>query len=261
MMDANGDGRLDQNELANMPQGFRDMLQSRGVQLRPGMSVDDFRNTMREQFTRMREEGVNPVDPRSGPSANRSEYSPAAPFRPREKERVTVDLPPKYSELDTDFDGQIGLYEWLTAKRESLDMFDQIDVDADGLLTPRELQSYDETSSADEPKVVKYERERLTIVGGTSTSSGSSRNGSESGSRKDAKREDRQQQEETARRYFGFMDRNRNGKIDMEEWDSSRRLKPQFEEAGIKIEPMSEDEFAKKYAKVMQRASRESGGR
>ena len=33
---------------------------------------------------------------------------------------MTVDLPPKYSELDIDYDGQIGLYEWITARRESL---------------------------------------------------------------------------------------------------------------------------------------------
>ena len=67
-------------------------------------------------------------------------------------------------------------------------------------------------------------------------------------------KEERQQQEELGKRYFGMMDRDRDGKIGEEEWASSRRLKPMFENAGIKIEPMSVDEFAKKYVKALEKS-------
>ena len=75
-------------------------------------------------------------------------------------------LPPKYSELDIDYDGQIGLYEWITARRESLSQFDEMDMNFDGILTPSELLVYDEVMASGEPKVTSYKRERVTIVGG-----------------------------------------------------------------------------------------------
>ncbi|MEQ1843469.1 MAG: hypothetical protein ABL994_23930, partial [Verrucomicrobiales bacterium] len=222
------------------------------MKIEAGMSVDDFRNSMREQFSQGRMDGESPFGPRKDENA-RAANSPNAPFKPRERERVTVDLPPKYSELDTDFDGQIGIYEWLMAKRESLDMFDQIDLNVDGLLTPSELAEFDTVSSSGESKVTTYKRERLTIVGGPSdksmASSGSGASRGDRSEKKEERGEARAEHEESARRYFGFMDRDRDGQIGMEEWEQSRRLKPAFEAAGIKIEPMSEKDFIKKYAK------------
>lgn len=257
-MDANGDGRLDQNEISQMSEGLRSMLQSRGIQIRPGVSVEEFRSRMREQMGRGGDGGeFRLLFDRGQESANnRSEYSPAAPFRPRTKERVTVDLPPKYSELDSDFDGQIGLYEWLIAKRESIDQFDQIDVNTDGILTPRELQTFDEVTSAAEPKITSWKRERVTIVGGSGSSSGTGSSSSSGSSDGKMSKEQKQQHESNARRYFGFMDRDRDGKIGESEWASSRRIRPMFENAGIKIEPMSADEFAKKYVKAVEKSGR-----
>ena len=258
MLDTNNDGRIDQDEIARMPQGFRDMMAARGITMQPGMSVDDFRNTMREQFSQGRDGAMSPFGgPRPG-DPNSTSSSPNAPFIPKEKERVTIDLPPKYSELDTDFDGQIGMYEWLLAKRESLDLFDQIDIDEDGLLTPAELQKHDEISSGGETQVTSYKRERLVIVGGSvnaSSRTGATASKDGKSSSRESRKDDRAQHEESARRYFGFMDRNRDGQIGMEEWEQSRRLRPTFEEAGIKIEAMSESEFVKKYVKAMERSS------
>ena len=252
-LDSNGDGRIDQNEINQMSDGMKQFMQSRGITIRPGTSMDDFRNNMREQFSRAREEGGGPgfgggngtrTDNRGGSTA----------FRARKKERMTVDLPPKYSELDIDYDGQIGLYEWITARRESLSQFDQMDLNFDGILTPSELLVYDEVISSGEPKVTSYKRERVTIVGG-SGSSGSAGSaairmgGGDKGSKPSA--EEVQKHAATAKRYFAAMDKNKDGMIAEDEWAQSRRLKPFFEKAGIKIRTMSESDFAGKYAKAM----------
>ena len=165
---------------------------------------------------------------------------------------MTVDLPPKYSELDIDYDGQIGLYEWITARRESLGQFDQMDMNFDGILTPSELLVYDEVMASGEPKVTSYKRERVTIVSGGARSSGSAAirlGGSERAARPSA--EDLKKHEATAKRYFTTMDKNGDGKIGDDEWAQSRRLKPFFEKAGIKIGPMSESDFANNYATAM----------
>ncbi len=249
-LDGNGDGRIDQNEINQMSDQMKQFMQSRGITIRPGMSMDDFRNNMREQFSRGGEGG------RGGDSQARSrgQNGVLGPFRPRTKERMTVDLPPKYSELDIDYDGQIGLYEWITARRESLSQFDQMDLNFDGILTPSELLVYDEVLASGEPKVTSYKRERITIVGGggstRSTGSAAIRLG---GSAKASKpsAEEVQKHAATAKRYFASMDKNGDGKIGEDEWAQSRRLKPWFEKAGIKLTTMSESDFAGKFAIAM----------
>lgn len=256
--DSNGNGVFDADELQRMPEGFRQMMEARGVRLQPGMTVDDFRNTMRESFQQAREQGGSlGGPPGSGGSAdNRSPYSPAAPFRPRKREPMTKPLPEKYVELDTDRDGQVALFEWMSLRRDELDQFDLMDTNADGFLTPVELHAFTASVEKTEPQVVSYKRERVTIVGGStsngSKASGSTSRGSSSGG---SSSEQRTQNEARGRQYFGFMDRNKNGTIDMEEWESSRRLKPMMEQAGIKIRPMSVEDFAKAYADATEKQS------
>ncbi|MCP4175177.1 MAG: hypothetical protein GY758_30890 [Fuerstiella sp.] len=253
-LDSNGDGRIDQNEINQMSDGMRQFMQSRGISIRPGTSMDDFRNQMREQFSRSREEGGGSGSGSGRGNDSRSDNrGGSSAFRARTKERMTVDLPPKYSELDIDYDGQIGLYEWITARRESLAQFDQMDMNFDGILTPSELLVYDEVIASGSPKVTSYKRERITIVGGSSTrSSGSAAirmGGGEKGSKPSA--EEVQKHAATAKRYFAAMDKNKDGTIGEDEWAQSRRLKPFFEKAGIKIRSMSESDFAGKYAQAM----------
>ena len=110
-IDANQDGRLDQQEIDQMPERMREMLKSRGMKISAGTSVEDFRTKVREQFTQG-DAGRAAGDGRPGQSAaNRTDYASVAPFRPREKERMTVNLPPKYNKLDTNFSDQINLYK------------------------------------------------------------------------------------------------------------------------------------------------------
>lgn len=270
MMDANGNGRIDQEELDRMPPQFKQMMESRGIKLQAGVSVDDFRNNMREQFTRMREEGGSPFgqrpstqQPGSSSAGNRAAYAPSQPFRARDKERMTIDLPPKWSELDTDFDGQVGMYEWMTARRDELDLFDEIDSDFDGLLTPRELKEFDDVASGGDQMLAKltamYERPRLTIVGANGSTTMGAKGG---GLAANMSPEEKEKHEGTAKRYFPMMDKDKDGKISMDEWGQSQRLRPMFEKAGIKVEAMSAEKFTQSYTQAIAfyTAQKQNGG-
>ena len=248
MMDRNGNGKLDQEEIDRMPSFVQDMMKSRGVVLKAGLSLDEMRRSMSG--------GSSSSGSGSDPGNSNGKSAVLRPYRQKEKERITVDLPPKYSELDTDFDGQLAFHEWLASRRDDIDQFQDIDVNEDAFLTPEELQAY-ETNSAQQDEEFLYasiQKDRLIIVGGSSTSSRGSDRGdrsrSDDRSRSSGRSGDGSATEETAKRYFSAMDRNQNGMIDMEEWEQSRRLRPMFEQAGIKISPMSVEEFTKKMAKI-----------
>ena len=103
---------------------------------------------------------------------NRARYAPVQPYRQQDGERLTVDLPSDYAELDSDFDGQIGFYEWIKTRRQDMELFERIDSNIDGFLTPRELKEFGTTSAssaADKASslATKYSRPRLQVIGGT----------------------------------------------------------------------------------------------
>jgi hypothetical protein len=55
--------------------------------------------------------------------------------------KLPPELPAWFAQLDTDKDGQIGLYEWKVSGR-SLKEFTDMDANADGFLTPEEVLGY-----------------------------------------------------------------------------------------------------------------------
>lgn len=264
-MDRNQNGRIDQDEIDSIPDPFKQMMESRGIKLQAGLSVDEFSNNMRAQFERSRQEqgDFNPDRSGSGSTGNRAEYKPATPFRAREKERMTVDLPPKYAELDTDYDGQVGMYEWIVARRDDLALFDEIDADLDSYLTPKELKFFDQVSANPDKTVVsfaeRYKRPRVVIVGGPSATANGGKGGSGKSNLSD---EEKKKHVEYADRAFPMMDSDKDGNVSVAEFEKSRRIKPMFEKAGIEIQAMSQEQFRQNYLQAIEHfaAEKANGG-
>lgn len=254
-LDRDGNGIIEQSEIDAIPSFVRDSMESRGIEFKPG-SVEELRGRMQSQFDRAREEGnwgrssTDRTGRDSGGAGNRQKYAPATSFRPRTKERLTTDLPESYLTIDANTDGQVALHEWILTRRSEISLFEQIDGNADGILTPVELVAF-ENKKDDEEEAEKWVRDRLVIVGSSRSPEG--RGSASRSDRKDGKREtkdEKQKHEQYASFAFRTMDKNKNGKLDSEEWASSRRVRPMFEKAGIKLTAMDADEFQKKYTKA-----------
>ena len=252
MMDRNRNGRIDQEEIDRIPDFVRDRLKERGWNLTAGQSVDEYRKQFRQRMEQMREERNRRENgDATDPQANRS--TPPTAFRPRDKARITKDLPKKYSEIDSDLDGQIGLYEWVVSRRSDLELFDDIDRDTDGLLTPNELIAWEEQSDeAGKTVLTANERKRLVIVGGSTTSASSS-----GGETQGGRFGDRTKKEviERGQRSFGWIDRDADGRVSAEELGNSRRTRSMFQNAGIELTDMSQEQFQKNYMKAYEKAA------
>lgn len=234
MMDRNRNGVMDQDEIDRMPSFVRDMIKSRGIELKSGMSFNQLRSQSGGENG-----GQKPNDSKSRQALR--------PYKMKPKPPITLALPPKWAELDTDLDGQVAMYEWLLSRRSDLDQFDQFDTDFDGLLTPAELLAAENATAS--PSDSYPARERLKIVSATPASRG--RSGSSDSSRGGDPRSsgDRgsRSPEDTAKYYFSILDRDKDGRLSSEEWQRSRRVRGMFEQAGIRLENMSASEFTRNY--------------
>ena len=163
MMDTNGNGMIDQEEIDRMPSFVRDMMKSRGIELKPGMSADDMRNSFRAGGG---ENNGWPGGPNNGGNGNSNPENvkpPLKPYKMKEKPPIIQALPPAYSEVDADFDGQLGLDEWMLARRVALEQFDALDTDHDGFLIPEELQAAEATATTANAAMA-VRTEKLQIV-------------------------------------------------------------------------------------------------
>lgn len=267
MLDTNGNGTIDQEELDRMPSFFRDMMATRGIELKAGMTVDDMRDTMRASFSRSRDTNDSQNNRQDGSTGNPN----AVPVKPvlkpyvmKPKPALIETLPPAYSEVDTDFDGQLGLDEWMLARRADLDQFDEFDTDHDGFLIPAELKAA-EVAATGSNVAMSVRTEKLTIVsakpeigpgssGKTGTSGPERGNG---GSRWTGRVGDVAEQ---AKSYIQRLDQNQDGVIDTDELQGSRRVRGMFEQAGIPLEQMSAEQFAENF-RIASEASPSNGGR
>jgi hypothetical protein len=274
MMDSNGNGRIDQEELDRMPSFVRDMMKARGIELKPGMSLDDMRSSFRSGFG-----GGPPGSPQNpGQPQENNKPKTLTPYRMKPKKPMTVELPPAYAEVDTDFDGQLGMHEWMMTRRADLDQFESMDLDFDGFLTPEELQVAEAAAAAGQNVASTDERKRLTIVTGTPARPKNTRGDDGRGDRGgDQQRSDNRSpwgggggspwggqpggEAAMAPSYFSRLDQNQDGRIDPTEWQQSRRVRGMFEQAGIKLDAMDLPTFTKNLERASAAAGQQQGGR
>lgn len=268
-MDRDRNGELDRDEIERLPGPMRAFVEQSGL-ARSGGSVrrEDFlqRTPQMMEFIRERreEEGDdrrgfggfsgdgdrsrfssrNGDDGRDRSSSNSSRGNSAG-----SRSRVTVDLPDDYRERDLNGDGQIALYEWRIWKRTALAEFAELDRNRDGFLVPRELVKSEPNAS---PSTARSSQ-RLVIVGRSQNSSSrsDSRSSSDDRGRGSSSDSDDDPDVRRAETYFGYLDRNRDGRLTEEEWSASRRLRPMFEDAGVDLSrEMSRDQFIQSYVRI-----------
>lgn len=302
-MDRNRDGNLDQEEVRRMPSSFRSSLENSGIKLDGGVSREVFIREIPKAFEQMRAERERDEERRRDESRGREEDSrrsedrsrreptpdrtpapkPVSVYTPRKKVEITVDLPSRFEDGDTDGDGQIGLYEWRKWRPEERAHFKVYDKNGDGFLTPRELikpptsaeliaaasgtaASVSPGTSPAPAAVPAATSER----GDRSFSRGGDRNRRGSSYRRDeSSREERvvptstgspvavavapveDATTRTAKLLFARMDADKNSQITSEEWARSRTVKPKFEEAGIDVSnALNEQQFIEAYKKA-----------
>ncbi|MEZ5940419.1 MAG: hypothetical protein R3C18_03440 [Planctomycetaceae bacterium] len=289
-MDSNNDGVITANETERLPSFMRDEFKNNGLDFNRGVRREEFERsaekvftTIRERFSRGGPPGGPPgspggppsrgPDPRSSDDRRREDDQRRDEDRRREDERrreeersrssrptsqrvvvksdrITVDLQSKFTEGDTDQDGQIAFYEWRKWKPTELREFLRMDANHDGFLTPKEIK-YAETAPvasaapAGQP-VVPASGSRTATPQSTTPVSTSPPSVSANLSE-----DDRNSVEgKRATFYVGQLDKNKNGTIDPEEWSVSKTIKPQFEQGGVDItKPMPSDLFIAYYIK------------
>jgi len=262
MMDTNGNGVIDQDEIDRMPSFVRDMMQSRGVVLKAGMTVDE----MRSGFSRGPSGSGAPNDPNNtnNNSGNNGGNAKVVlkPYKMKPKPAIIQVLPPAYSEVDVDFDGQLGLDEWMLARRTELYQFDEMDTDHDGFLIPEELKAA-EVAANGSNAAMAVRTAKLTIVSATpkaQASSQSNENSNDGRSSRWSGGGNSEDVKEQARQYFPRLDANQDGFIDTDEFQQSRRVRGMFEQAGIPPGKMSLEQFTQNLEKATA-ATQSSGGR
>lgn len=322
--DRNGNGRLDPEEINSNPFLPR-MLQRSGLDTSRSITERDFIGTMeearrnweqsggrgrggdegdrrdgrREEWRREGneeerpgrgdgepEEGEDPSDEETDAEGRRDRRR-SAERKPRP--RVTLDLQEDLVEGDRDGDGQIAFFEWRGWEGKSLSEFQQLDVNGDGYVTPREVEairgpaegeddtqiaSADGRGSSDRDEDSEPDADRDAAA--RDSSNGDSQNDrdedDESGERRAFRRDDRDGREaedrdqnderergsddnadearEAAERYFRLLDRDRDGEIASDEWQGGR-IRGMFEDDGIDLEEsMSEDAFIDNYVRL-----------
>lgn len=245
-LDGDGDGMLSEEELDGFSKKTLGRMREKGLRQGYPLPRDEFvaatvtqleaeekkdreKDEERRQRKELKQDESSSASPSesamSGPTGSRRNTTGKSRFAPR--------LSADYQLRDKNGDGQIGLYEWDRAKYAE---FAKLDKNGDGFLTATELLS---KSVANVKKM----------------------DGSKSPANQDPVEQDSIGKE--ARDTFARMDKNTDGGIAEDEWASSQRIRPMFDNAGITVSlPMDLDAFVANFRQVRAiEASRKSDGR
>jgi hypothetical protein len=159
---------------------------------------------------------------------------------------VTKELPSSFTDRDFDRDGQLGLYEWREWDRTRVDEFFFFDRNGDGFLTPSELASIEGPSEGDNGGRDRDEsrRERRSEPALQSSSNAPTNVPVATLAESDPN-------VSQGRKYFALLDENKDGKASIDELGKLKKLRPTFEQAGIRLDQeMSADQFVANYVKA-----------
>jgi hypothetical protein len=164
-------------------------------------------------------------DPRKEekPTSSKSKRPPKRKERPR----VTVDLPTRFSEVDKNRDGQIGLYEWDRAKFRE---FFALDRNGDGLLTPRELSASPGATPAARTTASRTAPAASSPSGATPAAQPKSAG---SATVTPVKFDPESSDGRRASFVFRSLDRNKDGSLTQEEWERSQSTRRDFEKKNV----------------------------
>jgi len=146
--DQNGDGLLQLNE---MPENLKPAWEKYDANKDGAVSLEEFRGYMKDRMQMREQERKDAaanvtVTTDALPPAAAPSHSPPAQVPEDSNQRPTVyrfgnlpsDMPGWFAEMDSDKDGQVGLYEWVKASRPVVE-FRTMDRNEDALLTIDEL--------------------------------------------------------------------------------------------------------------------------
>jgi EF hand len=241
-----------------MQQSIQRRMEERGS---GGPSESDPRRDREGEFQRSdRQENPTPSPPpqdlgpgfgRDGRGDNRGNTSPggSTPLIPGKSgsgstskkggTRISPLLPDTYKVLDTDYDGQIALYEWRNGKRGTISQFVQNDFDGDGFLIAKELSKAVITAPATRP------------IPGAAPATAAVTPAPVAPAASPAPVAVSVNTAMEAARAFELLDVDKSGTVVGPEWNKSVRLKPLFEKGGVNLtQPLNLDAFTQAYVRV-----------
>jgi Ca2+-binding EF-hand superfamily protein len=145
-LDKNGDGFLSYDEMTDELKAERDKWDTDKNGL---IDLNEYKAYFRARMQQIRADNGWGQNPGGAGGGDQQLLPPQlVPDQPDDPKRVVYrvgklppELPAWFAQIDTDKDGQIGLYEWKSSGRQ-LDEFFAMDANGDGFLTPEEVLGY-----------------------------------------------------------------------------------------------------------------------
>ena len=194
---------------------------------------------------------MGPGNGRDGRGDNRGNTSPGGSPTPaptpgtggnsstskKGRTRISPLLPDAYKDLDSDYDGQIALYEWRKGKRGTISQFVQNDFDGDGFLIAKELAKAVATTTPVTPAAPGAGPATVTATATPMAPAAPVAVSADAAAK--------------ALRAFELLDNDKSGTVLGPEWDKSTRLKPMFEKGGVNLaQPLTQVAFTQAFVRV-----------